>query len=74
MVTLEGDGLPLQPPHPTMPPYTMTETPTPHDVFKFRAERHSMKIEQTEQSVGRETYIKPSLAVPTTMEITTKTA
>jgi len=74
MVTLEGDSVPLQPPHPTMPLYTITETLTPHDALKLRAERHSMKTEWTEQSVGRETYVKYSLVVLTTMEITTKMA
>jgi len=74
MATLADDGVPPQPPHPTMPPYIMTETFTPPDALKFRTERRRIAIEQTEQSCGRETYVQPSLVMPTTMEINMKMA
>jgi len=57
-----------------MPPYTMSETFIPPDTSKFRIERRRIERERTETSRGRETYVQPSLAVLTTMEITTKMA
>jgi len=74
MVTLEADGVSPQPPHPTMPPYTRTETSTPPDAFKCRAKQCRICIEPTEQPRGSQTYVQPSLAVPTTMDITTTPA
>jgi len=74
MVNLADDGEPLQPPHPTKPLYTRTETSTPPDAFKCRAKQCRIPIELTEQSCGRKTYIQPSLVVLMTMEINTTPA
>jgi len=52
MVALEADGVPLQPPHPTIPPYSLRATSMQFREFKFQAEQPRMPMEWHTQSPG----------------------
>jgi len=74
MASLEADGVPPQPPHPTMPPYSSRVTSRQYSENKFQVERPRMQKEWHSPFLGTKSYVEPRVSVPTTMEILTTTA
>jgi len=69
MVALEGDGASLQPPHPTMPSYSLRETHQTSGVLKFPFKRPRIPIEWTTHPHGTKSSVESLPSVPLTMEI-----
>jgi len=74
MVALEADSAPLQPPHPTMPPYSSRANSRQSSEIKFQAKRPRMQQERHSPFLGTTPYVEPRVSVPTTMEIPMMTA
>jgi len=74
MATLAADGAPPQPPHPTMPPYSLRATHLQSRKTKFQDERPRMSQEWHPQSLGTKSLVETLVGVPTTMAIPTTTA
>jgi len=67
MVASEADGAPLQPPHPTMPPYSSRANSRQSSDIKFQAKQPRMQKERHSPFLGTTPYVEPRVSVPTTM-------
>ncbi len=74
MASLEADGAPPQPPHPTMPPYSLKATHLQSSKPKAQEERPRIPQEWQSQSLGTKYLVETLVGVPTTMAIPTTTA
>jgi len=73
MVALEADGVPLLPPHPTMPPYTVSGNSRQSSEIKIQAERPRMPMDRYSSSLSTQSPVASNVRVPMTMAILSTT-
>ncbi len=73
MTTLAADGVPPQPPHPTMPPYALRETDLHSSELNFPVEQPSKPKKWDKTLLGTKSHAEPTPCPTTTMAISTKT-
>jgi len=69
MVTLEADGAPPRPPHPTMPLYSLRDNYWHSSELNFQVEQPKIPKEGDITSLSKKPHIKTSFRLPTTMAI-----
>jgi len=74
MVTLEADGVPPQPLHPTMPPYALRETYLHSSELNFQVEQPSIPMIWDITHLSTKSLVEPMYYLTTTMAISTTTA